>query len=209
MVCCFLGGGPKNTGKNCKHGEFHLNLSVVTLYCIIKFTYKSVHFTLQLPMDLQERVKSHMTREQIINMEDAENDPTPTKMIRVPMPTFPPTAMVYSVNKVPPPNVHNSNGDNQSGNRLDSVPTSLIAKVLTQGEPFRKPRRVYICSKCTKDYGIDHKSTQTSMTYSDANGYHGVSPPRGAVWPAHGQYHGNVLPPGVHRPRLNSTETEI
>ena len=143
-----------------------------------------------------------MTREQIINMENAENDDTPTKMIRVPMPTFPPTAMVYSVNKVPPAGVHNSNGDSQ---QPDSVPTSLIATVLSQGEPRRKPRRVYVCSKCVKDFGIDHKSTQTSMTFSDFNGYHGVSPPRGSSWP----YHGHPLPPGVHRPRLNSTETEI
>ena len=121
-----------------------------------------------------------------------------TKMIRVPMPTFPPTAMVYSINKV-----NQTNGATEPRtDTVPTVPTTLIAKVLTQAEAKVKPRRIYICHKCHSDVIVMHKETQTSLTYSDVNGLHG----QGIRTTHHIAGH---TYPGVHRPRLNSTETEI
>lgn len=152
-----------------------------------------------------------MTREEIINLEDAENEQERTKMIRVPMPTFPPTAMVYSVNKVPPPGPPGpapTPPNNDQDAVQDSVPTTLIAKVLTQDKPARKPRRVYICSKCTRDAVFEHKATQTPAMRCTEHA--GVSPPPPGVsssWVCRGQQVGTGAQ--VHRTRLNSTETEI
>ena len=49
---------------------------------------------MQLPPDLQQKIKAQMIPE-------ASKPPpkTEAKIIRVPIPTFPPTAMVYSVNR--------------------------------------------------------------------------------------------------------------
>lgn len=77
-----------------------------------------------------------------------------TKLIHVPMQTFPPTAMVYSV----PKQKDASTGTNEQQN----VPTSLIAKVLTQPEMKRRPQRTYFCVKCREDYYFAHKETQTN-----------------------------------------------
>ena len=145
-------------------------------------------------------MKSHMTREQIIDLEDASNQaPVETKMIRVPMPTFPPTAMVYSVNKVPPPPPPAPIDDS----KLETVPTTLIAKVLSQPDSRRKPRRIYICNKCKVDVMTYDKEVQTCMAQvKDTNGFN-----RAGV--ASSRTHHCAVHPGVHRSRLNSTETEI
>lgn len=104
-----------------------------------------------LPVGLQERVKSHLTSEQIINMDNGT--PETSKLIHVPMQTFPPTAMVYSVPKKELP---------IDTNEQFNVPVTLMAKVLTQPEIRRKPQRTYFCVKCRKDYDYAHKETQTN-----------------------------------------------
>lgn len=50
----------------------------------------------QLPNELQEKVRSHLGSR-------AVRSPPEARVIRVPMPTFPPTAMVYSVPPEEPP----------------------------------------------------------------------------------------------------------
>lgn len=145
-------------------------------------------FCLQLPLDLQERVKSHMTQEQIINMEDASRK-LETRLIRVPMQTFPPTAMVYSIND----HTNQSDEENKLANE-ESVPMTLIAKVLTQPEPTRKPRRTYICYKCKLDVVYLDKQVQTCGDI-DRNGH----------VPANIKVHRS----NSNRVRLNSTETDI
>ena len=158
---------------------------------------------LQLPVDLQERVKPHLSRDQLIDIEDGEQPPE-TKMIRVPMPTFPPTAMVYSINKVVPNNNQgNAPGGLPNNTPRDLVPSSLIAKVLTPTQVPRKPRRIYVCTNCRTDTSVSDVSVQTVIIYStETNGFHGNHPTRTTT-------HFGVPHPGVHRPRLNSTETEI
>lgn len=106
-----------------------------------------------LPIGLQDRVKSHMSSEEIINMDNGHQEQT--KLIHVPMQTFPPTAMVYSV----PKQKDTSNGTSEQQN----VPMSLMAKVLTQPEMKRRPQRTYFCVKCREDYNFAHKETQTNF----------------------------------------------
>lgn len=126
------------------------NLAVQLLQC------KPSNFVGQkltaLPLPLQERVKNQMTGEQMMNL---DNDTAPqTKLIHVPMQTFPPTAMVYSVPK------HSNDISNDAG--LDqNVPTSLIAKVLAHPESKRKPVRRFFCAKCREDLLFANKETQT------------------------------------------------
>jgi tight junction protein 4 (peripheral) len=57
---------------------------------------------------------------QRLNCEDAPSSNESTKLIRVPMPTFPPTAMVYSIN-------NHTKGDYEKKNVTnDTVPMNLI-----------------------------------------------------------------------------------
>lgn len=138
-------------------------------------------------MELQERVRSHLPRNAILHIEPKDGtgiDNTTEKHIRVPMPTFPPTAMVYSVNRVPKPS---SQEDDRS-----TVPAPLIAQVLSENmhKWNKRPRRVMVCCKCTNNVTFHDKSVQTPSNGISKN-----------------------LPfcstAGVHRPRTSSTETEI
>ena len=149
-----------------------------------------------MPIDLQDRVKSHLTQEQVIKLEEPPPDDD-KKLIRVPIATFPPTAMVYSVNRITPI---------IPADNVESVPTTLIAKVLSPPDVKRKPRRIYVCTKCDRDYTyIDH-GTQTVQQIGspygpgETNGFHNRNGTNGTHQAMH---------PGIHRPRLNSTETEI
>ncbi|KAL3873783.1 hypothetical protein ACJMK2_036868 [Sinanodonta woodiana] len=129
------------------------NLAVQLLQC--KPSNFVAHKLSALPFDLQERVKSQMTHQQIISMEEPPVVKE-TKLIRVPMPTFPPTAMVYSVN-----NNEDKNGENSQN--VQTVPMTLIAKVLTQPNPKRKAHRTYICPKCRRDVIFADKEVQANL----------------------------------------------
>jgi hypothetical protein len=66
---------------------------------------------LQLPADLQQKVRLYVSSKRRQSDGSGGNNsvskPEP-KMIKVPIPTFPPTAMVYSINKVPAGECSNS-----------------------------------------------------------------------------------------------------
>lgn len=110
-----------------------------------------------LPIELQERVRKHMTREQQMQSQKAEEE----RLLRVPIPTFPPTAMVFSVDSQ-----HNSttgpNG-NGAGDIKDTVPMSLIARVLTQGPRKHNPLRAYLCVNCRHDTIVADKASQANL----------------------------------------------
>jgi len=124
-------------------------------------------------------------------------------MIHVPMPTFPPTAMVYSINE--PVTVVESSTMKEE--KLSTVPTKIIAKVLAQPKTKRKLRHIYICEKCGTDCMFQDESTQTSlmMCSMDDRSFHkqcsGQKYPQTAI----------LIQPHVHsgRSRTNSTETQI
>lgn len=109
-----------------------------------------------LPLDLQNRVKKHMTQEEIITCENAEQNEE-TNIIRVPMATFPPTAMVYSLN-----NKLNQT-ENKESNDAYNVPLDLIAKVLSPPERRRKFPKTYRCVKCKSDLLVHDKEIQVCM----------------------------------------------
>ncbi|XP_060083723.1 tight junction-associated protein 1-like [Ylistrum balloti] len=179
-LICELEEENEQTRKDC-------NYAVQLLQC--KPSNFVAHKLNTLPMELQERVKSHMTREEIINCEDAPQNES-AKLIRVPMQTFPPTAMVYSIN-----NSSQKSNKDMNRNSTDSVPMNLIAKVLTQPESKRKPRRMYICLRCKLDVVVHDKEVQVSMG-REINSSNGGS----------GSLRVHKLPSRI---RTNSTETEI
>ncbi|XP_076442826.1 tight junction-associated protein 1-like [Babylonia areolata] len=114
-----------------------------------------------LPVELQERVRKHMTREQQMLSQKAEEE----RLVRVPIPTFPPTAMVFSVD--PRHNAGNGGGPPHSNNGTaelkETVPMSLIARVLTQGPSKRNPMRTYLCVNCHSDTVVADKGTQANL----------------------------------------------
>ena len=105
-----------------------------------------------------------MTTEEVLKTNNNEEKET-TKFIQVPMQTFPPTAMVYTVPKI---DKHEDNGKQNTAN--DTVPMTLIAEALTQPEVKRSPQRVFICVKCLEDYSFSHKQTQTNSLRDSEKG---------------------------------------
>jgi tight junction protein 4 (peripheral) len=66
---------------------------------------------LQLPADLQQKVRTYISSKRRPSDGNSGNttvNKLEPKMIKVPIPTFPPTAMVYSINKVPAGKYSNS-----------------------------------------------------------------------------------------------------
>lgn len=121
-----------------------------------------VVFFSQLPVELQERVRKHLTTEEQQQAQKAEED---QRLVRVPIPTFPPTAMVFSVDPR-----HGAGagaaGPNSSGGSdpaRETVPMSVIAKVLTQGPARVHHARSYLCVHCLRDTVVADKSTQANL----------------------------------------------
>ena len=115
-----------------------------------------------------------------------EAPPTEQKIIRVPMPTFPPTAMVYSMNNTN--NLNEKNGKEAD----DTVPMEIITKVLTQPESSRKHHRTYICVNCKHDVTYHDREVQVNAG-RDCTGSGGVNSSAGLK---------------VHRFRSNSSDTD-
>ncbi|KAK7103946.1 hypothetical protein V1264_018735 [Littorina saxatilis] len=109
-----------------------------------------------LPVDLQERVRKHMTREQQMLSQKAEEE----RLVRVPIPTFPPTAMVFSVD---PRHNGNAGAPSNTMDLKDTVPMSLIARVLTQGPSKRNTMRTFMCVNCRRDVLVADKGTQANL----------------------------------------------
>lgn len=119
-----------------------------------------------LPLDLQDRVRQHMSRDQLLAAESASQDSlhdkeiSNRKLIRVPIATFPPTAMVFSLNneksnKQSLPTLHTQQHTSTDG--IDSdirkgfVPMSVIAGVLAQKRNRCSYPRMFLCMNCKKD----------------------------------------------------------
>ena len=177
---------------------------------------------LQLPLDVQQRVKVHLTRDEILRMDgdfDSSSSDAPApqqRVIRVPMPTFPPTAMVYSVPR------NNSESQlsaaaaaaevaNQSGGV--SVPTDLIAKVLLPAASKHKASRYYVCSRCRAEFNRCDVSTQTLASGGGCGGGHDSNHFVRTVLANMSTNPPTIIPhyPGVHSPtsRLDSCSSDI
>ncbi|XP_050689511.1 tight junction-associated protein 1-like isoform X2 [Eriocheir sinensis] len=107
-----------------------LNLAIQLLQC--NPSKYAAHKLDSLPSDLQRKAKSRLARE-------PREAPKPeVKVIKVPIPTFPPTAMVYSVNKYAE--------ENTKEEPVDAVSAAIMAAVL---EERQKERARQHCSTCT------------------------------------------------------------
>lgn len=92
---------------------------------------------------MQSQVTSYLTNKK--KPEEKKAVPE-VKSIKVPIPTFPPTAMVYSVPKSP--NASIKNGENESENQpVDIVSAAIMAKVLEERE--RERSMIKHCDTCT------------------------------------------------------------
>ncbi|PVD25805.1 hypothetical protein C0Q70_13465 [Pomacea canaliculata] len=132
------------------------NVAVQLLQCKpSNFVGQRLHV---LPIELQERVRKHMTREQQQQSQKSEEE----RLLRVPMPTFPPTAMVFSLDSRHPGSANLANG-NSPGEDKETVPMAIIAKVLTQGPSKRNPQRSYLCVSCHQDIVMADKATQANL----------------------------------------------
>ncbi|XP_074659429.1 brain-enriched guanylate kinase-associated protein-like [Tubulanus polymorphus] len=172
----------------CERFRNDCNTAVQLLQC--KPSNFIAHKLNTLPLDLQQRLKPHMAQEEIIEL---EKPPLEQKTIRVPMPTFPPTAMVYSVNKLNTVQIETRKDES-------SVPVTLIAKVLTHQEPKKRPKRTYICDKCKKDFTFVDKQIQTTAMTEQLRS-------REDSFDSSSSF--SYIHKASSRGRLNSTETEI
>lgn len=168
-------------------------------------------FVFQLPPDLQQRVKSHLSQKQLMDLDESmqlcPQQQQMTKIIRVPMATFPPTAIVYSINQ--------TNDATDAKDNSDAViPATVMARVLTKPDNgIHRSGRVVICQRCLTENSVAEAGTQTncgSVVKSSFNGSHdnGVSSVDDSDR-NHFLMHCNEPHPKVHRQRYNSSESQI
>ncbi|KAJ3661269.1 hypothetical protein Zmor_005673 [Zophobas morio] len=107
-----------------------------------------------LPQEVQVQVSSHMTNKRKPEEKKVSYE---MKSIKVPIPTFPPTAMVYSVPKSPKPD-RIAESDVETP-QVDIVSAAIMAKVLQE----RQKEKAYAkhCDSCTcsKKLHIVHEIT--------------------------------------------------
>ncbi|XP_071450168.1 uncharacterized protein [Hetaerina americana] len=121
-----------------------VNLAIQLLQC------KPSHFVSQkfdsLPGELQQKVKTYITQKK--REAGGMQSKPEMKTIKVPIPTFPPTAMVYSVNKT---SVERDPTQTKSASDgIDIVSAAIMAKVLEERERERCQRRHCDTCQCLK-----------------------------------------------------------
>ncbi|GFW98522.1 tight junction-associated protein 1 [Trichonephila clavipes] len=113
------------------------------------------------PSDLQDKVKLHFNHRNQRDLHNSRSSPE-LRTIRVPIPTFPPTAMVYSVNNVPQA-LENNTSSASSDNIPDYVSAAILAKVLEERTKERLDKQEQ-CRMCWyRRHCLDYrdKTTQT------------------------------------------------
>lgn len=144
-----------------------LNLAIQALQC------KPSNYITQkcdsLPSEYQAKVRSYMNSKQRRidgngNVNSHQKPKHEVKTIKVPIPTFPPTAMVYSLNKT----VEKDPDDTDSSqSQEDLVSAAIMAKILEERERERLSNSNKHCPSCRcpsnerGGIGRVHKSTQT------------------------------------------------
>lgn len=119
-----------------------------------------------LPTEIQSHVSMYMTQKR----KPEEKKTSEAKSIKVPIPTFPPTAMVYSV----PKTTNNEEKQNEEPeNTVDIVSAAIMAKVLEERERERtciKHCDTCTCSKTIKfaDSGSSYHNVFTQTDNLDA-----------------------------------------
>lgn len=123
------------------------------------FNSKYIFLFFKFPSDLQDKVKLHFNHRPQRDIHNSRSSPE-LRTIRVPIPTFPPTAMVYSVNNVP-----RALDSDDSQNLPDYVSAAIMAKVLEERSKERidKQEHCRICLYRRQSLDLKEKSTQTTL----------------------------------------------
>ena len=123
------------------------------------------------------------------------------KIIRVPMSTFPPTAIVYSVNKTEPTEAADD----------DNIPVSVMARVLAKPEtdPSHKSGRVVICRRCLVDRTIAECFTQTDDIAVDSPSLCRQNHTLNNITAVRNGSKSITCQPSITMPILQSVETQI
>lgn len=134
-----------------------VNLAIQLLQC------KPSNFVSQkydsLPSEMQQKVRTYLSNKR--RQSDGNGNITPKpemKTIKVPIPTYPPTAMVYSVNKCPL-DKETTNEEKSSCQPVDIVSAAIMAKILEERE--RERSQMKHCATCSCRKSKCTKSTQT------------------------------------------------
>ncbi|KAK6619194.1 hypothetical protein RUM44_003576 [Polyplax serrata] len=135
-----------------------VNLAIQLLQC------KPSNFVPQkfesLPVDLQQKVKLYMSNKKKCG--EGNNQPKhEVKTIKVPIPTFPPTAMFYSVNK----SIEKESEDQKSGKPVDIVSAAIMAKILEEREKERQNKKHCGTCVCPLQRVFSDQSCQTEDSF--------------------------------------------
>ncbi|CAG2177803.1 unnamed protein product [Oppiella nova] len=161
------------------------NIAVQLLQC--KPTNFVSHKINTLPTDLQERVKLQMNHRRTrstpcntaLDMPNNSNPSNGARIIRVPIPTFPPTAMVYSINEESLPVTNGANAQNDNNVCPDYVSAAIMAKVLEERDKERRHKKYQKCHHCRNRRAyvqyIDDE-TQTNNAVLNNEDYHYSNP---------------------------------
>jgi len=133
-----------------------INLAIQLLQC--KPSNFVSHKFESLPTDLQNKVKMYISDKKKTYTEGSSGGAARPEMktIKVPIPTFPPTAMYYSVNKS-----DDDNNEDESGKSVDIVSAAIVAKILEEREKERRNIKHCISCVCPARRTALDNSTQT------------------------------------------------
>lgn len=140
------------------------NIAVQLLQC--KPSNFVSHRLNSFPSDLQERLRQMMPKDQLLAAENASlNPPEENRIVRIPIATFPPTAMVYSLQEKPRQSDIEKGGAKTETESANSglISTSLIAKALNQHKPPRVVPQVFMCVSCRRDTELKDTDCQVDL----------------------------------------------
>lgn len=120
---------------------------------------------LQLPPEVQSQVSNHMSTKKKIDEKKSTPD---VKNIKVPIPTFPPTAMVYSIPKTSGNSEKKAEPDVEAAAiaaapPVDVVSAAIMAKVLEERQKERSMVKHCDTCTCAKNLKIVYDSSHHSI----------------------------------------------
>jgi hypothetical protein len=119
----------------------------------------------KLPVSLQERVRNQLTPKELLELEADDDVVDSSNNVRVPIPTFPPTAVSYMR---PADTSTTATTCDNSLRRVNTVPMSLVARALLPSSPAddatiarRRHGDAYICTSCRRcDSAVDGSTSK-------------------------------------------------
>jgi hypothetical protein len=140
---------------------------------MLSFTH-TLFCNIQLPVSLKERVRSQLTHQELIELEEDDcSVDTSSKPVHVPITTFPPTAVSF---------LRAKSSESSSMHRVSTVPMDLVARVLlptSANDDIAMTRRrrgdAYICASCRRcdvaihDNGTVARTTTANPIFDSAN----------------------------------------